>query len=45
VDSKDLITESELTTIFFDEEYDSKKTQLLIQDHIKSVESAEEEKK
>jgi len=44
VDSKDLITESELTTIFFDEEYDSKKTQLLIQDHIKSVETAEEEK-
>ena len=43
MDPKDLITESELTFIFFDEEYDSKKTEKLIQDHIKSVETGETE--
>lgn len=42
--SKDLLSESQLTTIFFDEEYDAKKTQQLIQDHIKSVEAKEVEK-
>jgi uncharacterized protein YbaP (TraB family) len=43
LDPKDLITESELTTIFFDEQYDPKRTEKIIQDHIKSVESGDKE--
>jgi uncharacterized protein YbaP (TraB family) len=42
MDPKEIMMDSELTKIFFDEEYDAKKTQKLLLDYIKSMEEVEE---